>query len=148
MKHAGLDSMLRLVAIKFEGKFDKGGAPYALHCLFVMNGVRHLGYKAMMVGLGHDLIEDTDVDVKMLQAMNFHPDVVQGISDMTHRDFMSYDEYLKQVYTSRVRHLTIPAKMSDLTHNMQPQRLKDIRPKDFERLTKYAKAYKLLEKLL
>lgn len=146
MKHAGLDTMLRLVAIKFEGKYDKGGVPYMLHCLEVMNGVRHLGYKAMMIGLGHDLIEDTDVTVEDLQGYNFHPDVVQGISDMTHyKDVHSYDRYINQIIGSEVNKYTIPAKMADLRHNMQPQRLKDVRQKDFERLTKYAKAYKRLE---
>lgn len=148
MKHASLDTMLKLVAIKFHGKFDKGGVPYVMHCIEVMNGVKHLGYKAMMIGLGHDLIEDTDITVLDLRFLNFHPDVVSGIESMTHKEGDSYDDYIKQIISSTVAHYTVPVKMADLRHNMDITRLKDTRPKDYDRLVKYAKAYKRLEVLV
>jgi hypothetical protein len=35
-----LNRMLVLVATKFDGIFDKGGAPYSMHCLKVMYYVK------------------------------------------------------------------------------------------------------------
>lgn len=148
MKYAGLDTMLRLVATEFEGKYDKGGYPYVLHCLAVMDSVRHLGYKAMMIGVGHDLLEDTDITSRDLANMNFNPIVIEGIVAMTHKEGQTYDEYLEQIVNSIFNYYTIPVKMGDLRHNMDITRLKDKRPKDFDRLIKYAKAYIMLEKQL
>ena len=140
MKYASLDKMISIVAAAFEGVHDKGGVPYIMHCLTVMDGVKHLGYKAMMIGVGHDLLEDTDWTVQRLLDAGFHPDVVYGIVSVTHLPKHSYDEYVEGIPLR-----WIPIKLSDLCHNMDITRLKDTRPKDFERLVKYAKAYKYLE---
>lgn len=140
MKYASLDKMIHIVAAAFEGIHDKGGVPYIMHCLTVMDGVKHLGYKHMMVAVGHDLIEDTDWTAKKLLAVGFHPDVVQGIVCVTHMEGDSYEDYV-----GKIPRRWIPIKLEDLSHNMDIKRLKDTRPKDFERLVKYAKAYKFLE---
>ena len=37
-KYASLDHMIAINAVAFDGEEDKGGNPYILHTLFVMNG--------------------------------------------------------------------------------------------------------------
>ena len=142
MKHASLDKAISLTAEAFEGKFDKGGKPYILHCLHVMNAVSHLGYKAMMIGVMHDLVEDTDYTVSDLRRIGFHRDVVRGVAYMTHITGEDYNSYIEAIGSFQ---RVIPIKMADLRHNADITRLKDVREKDFARLTKYAKAYKYLE---
>ena len=53
-----LDKAIRIASVAFEGKKDKGGSPYILHCLHVMNEVRHLGVNAMASAVLHDVLED------------------------------------------------------------------------------------------
>ena len=142
MKNASLDTAIALTAAAFEGVYDKGGKPYIMHCLHVMNSVSHLGYKTMMVAVMHDLVEDTSWTVDYLRIKGFHADVVQGVAYMTHDAGETYDSYIETIGSLQ---MVIPIKMADLRHNSDITRLKDVREKDFARLTKYAKAYKYLE---
>ena len=142
MKHADLSTAIKITSEAFEGKFDKGGVPYIMHCLHVMNAVKHLGYKTMMIAVMHDLIEDTEYTLSDLVTIGFHEHVVNGVYMMTHEPNESYDRYIEHIGDVS---MVIPIKMADLRHNSDITRLKDVREKDFARLTKYAKAYKYLE---
>lgn len=53
-----LGKAISIAAQAFEGKRDKSGSPYILHCLWVMDGVKHLGEDVMIAAVLHDLIED------------------------------------------------------------------------------------------
>lgn len=55
-----LAKAIKIAAEAFEDKTDKGGNPYILHCLYVMNKVAYLGEEAMIVGVLHDLLEDIE----------------------------------------------------------------------------------------
>lgn len=145
MKNADLSIAIKITAEAFEGKFDKGGKPYILHCLHVMNAVSNLGYKHMMIAVMHDLVEDTKWTLDDLRTLGFHSTVLQGIAYMTHDEGETYNSYIETIGSLQ---LVIPIKMADLRHNSDITRLKDVREKDFARLTKYAKAYKYLENKL
>ena len=147
MKYASLDTMIKIVATAFEGKHDEGGVPYIMHCLAVMDGVKHLGYKAMMIAVGHDLIEDTSVNADMLRSLRFHPDVVAGIVEMTHKKGEKYEAYIVRIAYSELKQYTIPIKQADLMHNSQLYRLKGVTDKDLERAKKYARAYTYLKEI-
>lgn len=55
-----LSKAIAITSAAFVGKNDKGGQPYILHCLYVMDKVKHLGNEVMCAAVMHDLIEDTD----------------------------------------------------------------------------------------
>ena len=140
-----LDKMIALVATHFEGKFDKGGQPYILHCLHVMNAVCPKGddHELMCIAVGHDLIEDTDLDIDDLSALGFSQRVVSGIDVMTHRkgeDYLSV--YIPRIAANPDARL---CKREDLTHNSAIMRMKGLGEKDFRRLEKYHRAYAYLE---
>jgi (p)ppGpp synthase/HD superfamily hydrolase len=90
MTNKHLNTLLSLaisIASKaFEGLLDRGGRPYILHCLWVMNKVRHLGPKYMIVAVLHDLIEDTFWTIEMLRGIGFPEDVLEAIDLLTHKD--------------------------------------------------------------
>jgi len=141
---AGLDRAITIAAVAFDGEFDKGGAPYILHCLYVMDKVRYVGTDAMIVGVLHDLIEDTKWTFERLREEGFSEEVIEAIDCMTHRKGESYDDYIKRISMNRLATL---CKLRDLEHNCKITRLKGLRKKDFDRLEKYLRAVEYLKDL-
>ncbi len=139
---ATLDDAIALVATHFKGVTDKVGQPYILHCIRVMMGVESLDGK--IVGILHDLVEDTDVTLEELRAAGFSETVVRGVDLMTHREGVSYADYVV-----RLQHDPIAkaVKLSDLRDNLSPQRVllrSDRAARDRSRLAKYAASYRFL----
>lgn len=137
-----LGKAIAIASEAFKDRKDKGGAPYILHCIHVMNAVSYLGEDAMIVGILHDLVEDCkDWTFDRLSKEGFGQDIIRMLDAMTHREGEEYMEYIKRVsnfkYTSAV-------KRADLRHNSDVTRLKGLTKKDFDRLEKYARAYEYL----
>lgn len=141
-----LSTAIAITAKAFEGKYDKGGKPYILHCLEVMYGVAYTGDdEIMMAAVMHDLVEDTDYTTKDLHELGFSSDVVVMVSLLTHYAGVSYDEYLDTIACNKG---CIQIKLADLKHNSDITRMKGLREKDFKRLEKYHCAYNLLQNKL
>ena len=137
-----LSKAIRIAAQAFEGKYDKGGNPYILHCLHVMNTVKNYGEDYMIVAVFHDLLEDTDWTAKMLLNEGFTQSQVTRILILTHHSSNTYEEYIRSI---AYYDITRVVKMADLRHNSDITRLKGLAEKDFKRLEKYAKAYDYLK---
>lgn len=138
-----LGKAIGIVSNVFANKKDKGGEPYILHCLRVMNSVRHLGHDVMCAAVLHDLVEDTLWDNQMLINFGFSNDIVTWVDLLTHKRTDSYDDYIKKLSFSRV---ATKIKMADLRDNSDITRLKGLTKKDHERIEKYFKAYEYLKK--
>ena len=136
-----LGKAIRIASVAFEGKTDKGGHPYILHCLHVMNEVASLGEEAMIIAVLHDLIEDTDWTKEHLLSEGFSLQVVQMILNLTRATDEEYMTYIKRASMNNVSRMI---KMADLRHNSDIMRMKGLRKKDFERLEKYHMAYAYL----
>ena len=137
-----LDTAIAVTAVEFEGKLDKGGVPYILHCITVMEGVKQLGSKVMQAAVMHDLVEDTKWTLDDLRKKGFDEEVVSLVDKVTHRKGETYDDYLDRVAPCpKARAI----KLADLDHNSQIHRMKGLRDKDFERLAKYHRAYAFLK---
>lgn len=78
-----LNKMLVLATTKFDGIFDKGGEPYILHCLKVFYYLKTQDEELQCIGLGHDLVEDTDVTYPSLREMGFTERIIDVIKAMT-----------------------------------------------------------------
>lgn len=140
---ARLDLAISIAAKAFEGKFDKGGKPYILHCLHVMYAVERLGEQAMIVGVLHDLIEDTDWTEQMLIDAGFEPRTAKLVTMVTHQEGEDYlEEYVPR---TSLNPITRAVKMADLEHNSTVIRQKGMRDKDIARIVKYHRAYYYLE---
>lgn len=138
-----LGRAIEIAATAHAGQIDKGGKPYILHPLWVMNKVRHLGDDYMIVAVLHDVIEDTDWTIEMLRDEGFSHASVNALMYLTHGFFSSanYDEYIKLIATNPIAKAV---KLRDLEHNTKITRLKGLRKKDFDRLEKYHRAYTYL----
>ena len=140
-----LSTAIRIAATAFENKFDKGGTPYIMHCLYVMHKVKHLGELAMACAVLPDVLEDCKedgYDEKYLQEQGFSFGVIHIVSMLTDDTNVPYMDYIKNIACDPIAKAI---KMADLEHNTKVSRLKGLRKKDFDRLEKYSIAYQYLK---
>lgn len=91
-----LAKAIMIASTAFVTTFDKGGKPYILHCLWVMNQVRHLGMDYMIVAVLHDLVEDTDWTIEQLRNEGFPDYILISIDIITHKED-SYEQYIQMI---------------------------------------------------
>lgn len=138
---ATLGKAIAIASEAFKDKIDRGGKPYILHCLWVMNAVRHLGEVAMICAVLHDLVEDCEEEgytFAYLREQEFSEQVLVILTFLTHRKGVSYDDYIKAL---ALNYLAKEIKKRDIEHNSKITRLKGLRKKDLDRLEKYHRAY-------
>lgn len=111
-----------------------------------MHKIRHLGERYMIVTVLHDVVEDTDMTIYDLKAVGFDMEILLAIDYLDHSDqSIPYMDYIKNLSVNKIAR---EVKLRDLEHNSKITRLKGLREKDFERLTKYQKAYEFLKKIV
>lgn len=140
-----LDTAIRIAAEAFEGKSDRGGTPYIMHCLYVMHKVKNEGEIAMVCGVLHDVIEDCEdkgFTFAYLREQGMNEEVIVILQLLTHRKETPYMDYIKAL---SVHPVAKKIKIADLEHNTKVSRLKGLRKKDFDRLEKYSIAYQYLK---
>lgn len=135
-----LAKAIQIASTAHLNQTDKGGKPYILHPLWVMNAVRHLGEDYMIVAILHDVVEDCDITITMLREQGFNERVLKALSLLDMRG-VDYDERIKEISFDPIAKAV---KLRDLEHNSKITRLKGLRKKDFDRLEKYHRAYTYL----
>jgi len=136
-----LDKAIQIAVQAHAGQLDKGGNPYILHPLWVMNQVRHLGEDYMIVAVLHDVVEDSENQSETYNKIikeGFNQNVMYALALVTHDKEIPYDDYIKALSTNPIAKAI---KLKDLEHNSKITRLKGLRKKDFDRLEKYHRAY-------
>ncbi len=137
-----LSKAIYLTSSAFMGKYDKGGTPYILHCLHVMNQMPSTDPELMVIAVLHDVVEDTTLTLPSLRDQGFSERVLEAVDLLTHRDGVAYKDYINRLSNNPDARLV---KMADLRHNSDIMRMKGLRKKDFERLEKYHTAYEYLK---
>ncbi|MFA6702074.1 MAG: HD domain-containing protein [Dysgonamonadaceae bacterium] len=128
------------IAIKVhEGQTDLNGQPYIGHPFRVMAAGHTLQEK--IVGVLHDVIEDSDWTIEDLTAEGFSKEIVDGVDGITKREGEKYKDYLLRVENNSI---AVRVKMNDLTDNMDIRRLDELTEEHINRMRKYLKAYKQL----
>lgn len=123
----------------FSGKLDKGGYPYLDHLYEVSNNVT--SEDAKIVGLLHDVLEDTETTREDLLEMGYSEFIVSTIEILTRGAKEDYDDYIERIIKSNNK-IALEVKLADLKHNMDISRIKNPTPKDLERVEKrYRKAF-------
>ena len=140
-----LSKAISITAKAFEGKKDKGGKPYILHCLRVMGGVDQNDEELMQIGCMHDLLEDCPTwTMDALRTQGFSERVISTLNLLTHRKEIPYDDYIKSIALNEDAR---QVKLADLRDNSNITRLKGLTKKDFDRLEKYSRSYIYLSKV-
>ena len=138
-----LGNAIALASELFRDVKDRGGEPYILHCLHVMN--QFSDTELQIIAVLHDVIEDTDLELDTLESFGYSSRILQALDLLTHNPEMSYENYIIRISKNKD---AIKVKLADLSHNMDFTRLKKINDKDLQRLAKYHNAYVFLKKCL
>ena len=135
-----LQRAIEIATEAHKGQFDKAGNEYIGHPLRVMEMGKTEDEK--IVGMLHDVIEDTDWTFEALEAEGFSKEVIDALRCVTKvSEKENYDDFIDRV---RKNPLAVAVKINDLTDNMDIRRLPYLSDKDVKRLKKYLKAYKRL----
>lgn len=132
-----LERAIQIATEAHRGQVDKAGNDYILHPLRVMELGNSLEEK--IVGILHDVVEDTDWTFERLADEGFSPTVLDALRCVTKlSEDEPYDHFISRVQANPI---AIAVKLNDLSDNMDIRRLKTLTEKDFIRLQKYHKAY-------
>ena len=135
-----LQKAIKIATEAHEGQLDKSGKDYIGHPLRVMEMGRTEEEK--IVGVLHDVVEDTSWTFEALEAEGFSPEVIAALRCVTKlSENENYDDFIERV---KKNPLAVAVKINDLTDNMDIRRLPYLSDKDVKRLKKYLKAYKKL----
>ena len=135
-----LERAIEIATEAHRGQLDKAGNDYIGHPLRVMAAGKSVNEK--IVGVLHDVVEDTEWTFEMLAAEGFAHEVIDALRCVTKlSDSEPYDKFIARVKTNS---LAVAVKLNDLTDNMDIRRLPYLSDKDVKRLKKYLKAYKQL----
>ena len=135
-----LERAIEIATEAHQGQFDKAGNDYIGHPLRVMEAGKTTNEK--IVGVLHDVVEDSDWSFEQLAAEGFSDDIIEALRCVTKlSNNEPYDKFIARVKTNP---LAIAVKINDLSDNMDIRRLPYLSDKDIKRLKRYLKAYKQL----
>ena len=143
-----LGKAIALAAQSFEHVKDKGGQPYILHCLRVMNNLYTEDEELKVIAVLHDWVEDVfKTNPKrglQLLRKQYSERVVKALDLLTHRKEVPYDDYIKAISFNVD---ATKVKLADLKDNSDITRLKGLSKKDFDRMEKYHRSFIYLSKI-
>ena len=135
-----LDRAKAIATSAHEGQVDKAGKPYIEHPMRVMNMGKTVEEK--IAGVLHDVVEDSDWTLEMLEKEGIPKDVMDALRCVTKlSEDEDYDHFIERVKTNP---LAVKVKLNDLKDNMDITRLGEVTEKDLARLNKYIRAYRQL----
>jgi (p)ppGpp synthase/HD superfamily hydrolase len=137
-----LEKALQIATDAHRNQYDKYGAPYLLHVVRVMQ--RGKSEAEQIVGLLHDVVEDTPLTFDDLRAAGFSEEIVAAVQCLTRPPEESYEAFIERIKTNR---LAVAVKLNDLEDNMDLRRVPYLTEKDLPRVNKYLKAYHELKNL-
>lgn len=138
-----LKKAIEIAVMAHAGQTDKNGQPYVGHLFRVMSAGRTIEEK--IVGVLHDLLEDTEWTKEMLIEEQFPGNIISAIQCLTKIEGEYYSVYLDRVKSNK---LALLVKINDLTDNMDIKRLREIKPDDVVRLNRYINTYRMLSESL
>jgi len=137
-----LEDAINLAAHAHKGHVDKAGQPYILHVLRVM--FRMESEKDMIIGVLHDLIEDTPYTLENLREMGYPEDIQEALDSLSKQENEPYEEYINRVKKNPA---AVPIKQADLDDHMDIKRFPDLTGHDIQRLRRYMRAIRILNKI-
>lgn len=109
---------LRFVEEFHHEQYDKIGAPYILHPVFVADQMDT--EDETIVALLHDVVEDTPITLDDLRDKGYSDEIIVAIDALTRRTDETYSAYIERLSNNK---LARRVKIADLRHNLQPERV-------------------------
>ncbi|RKR92669.1 HD domain-containing protein [Micromonospora pisi] len=128
----------RLAEAAHRGQVDKAGNPYIDHPRAVAKELYVHGDNAVMAGLLHDVVEDTNITLDDLRVAGYPEEVVAAVDSVTRRPDEPYMDLIRRAAANPLGRLI---KLADNRHNSDPERLALLDPEQAAWFRqKYAKA--------
>ncbi|WP_042166471.1 HD domain-containing protein [Paenibacillus gorillae] len=124
-----------------KGQTDKGGMPYILHPLAVMNRVSTMEEK--IAAVLHDVVEDSNVTFEQLRQLGFSAEIVEAVQGLTKQEGESYASFVARAAANPIARMV---KVADIQENMDLSRIKEPSAEDLQRLEKYRAALEQLQR--
>lgn len=136
---ANIEKAILIAVRAHKNQRDKAGQAYILHPLRLM--LKMDSEAEMIAAVLHDVVEDSIWTVADLGKQGFSEDVLAVLDCLTRREQETYDEFIERV---KLNPTARKIKIADLEDNMAIKRISEPKEKDWERLKKYHKAWKIL----
>ncbi|MFD0725608.1 HD domain-containing protein [Lysobacter brunescens] len=134
-----LERAIELAARAHAGQRDKGGHPYILHPLRVMQAVS--GEAERIAAVLHDIVEDTAITFDDLLVEGFSIEVVDAVRALTKFDGETREQAARRIVRNPIARAV---KLADIADNMDLARIPNPTERDFERLRQYEVARGIL----
>ncbi len=134
-----LEKAIEIAVEAHRGQIDKAGKEYILHPMRVM--LRGRNDTEMIVGILHDVVEDTPVTIDMLRLEGFSEEVLVALDCITKHKGEAYGAFIDRVLTNP---LATQIKLYDMEDNLNRDRIPYPTPKDEARFRKYEKYHKVI----
>lgn len=139
---ATLERAIEIAREAHAGQVDIAGKDYINHPLRVMEMGKDENEK--IVGVLHDVVEDSDWTFEMLEAEGFSTEIIDALRCVTKlSEDENYDHFLNRIKGNR---LALKVKLCDLVDNLDASRIKEPTDSDIKRSKKYARAYAFIKK--
>jgi (p)ppGpp synthase/HD superfamily hydrolase len=138
-----LEDAIALAVEAHRGQKDKNGQPYILHALRVM--LRLGSERERIVGVLHDVVEDTPTTLDDLRALGYEEGVVTAIEHVTRREDETYEQFTARAASDPIARRV---KLADLEDNLDVRRLATITAMDAERFQRYLTARRHIRALI
>ena len=135
-----LERAIRIATHAHSGQFDKAGVPYILHPLRVMNALKTIDEK--IVGITHDVVEDTSITAEFLLTEGFPQYIVDAILSVTRPKSEKYTDFIQRCKKNTIGR---NVKLADLRDNSDLFRMHELQDKHLSMVKKYHRAIKELE---
>ena len=135
-----LEKAIKIAVEAHRGQIDKAGKIYILHPMRVM--LRGQSETEQIVGILHDVIEDTPVTLEMLQQEGFSEDILSALACLTKEKGEDYGHFIDRVITNP---LATQVKLYDMEDNMNRDRIPYPTKSDEDRFAKYQKYHAVIK---
>ena len=135
-----LEKAIKIAVKAHKGQVDKAGMPYILHCFRVMLEGRSID--EMIVGVLHDVVEDTDYTLRDLAKAGFKTEILEALQAITRNKDDTYSGFIQKCSENE---LARKVKSRDLKDNLNGGRFTIMTKKDKERMKKYGMALRMLD---
>ncbi len=138
-----LEKAIEIAVEAHRGQLDKAGKIYILHPMRVM--LRGKNETEMIVGILHDVVEDTPITIDMLKLEGFSADVLDAVACITKHKGENYGDFIDRIL---VNPLATQVKLYDIEDNLNRDRIPYPTPKDEARFAKYEKYHTIISNKL
>ena len=139
---SNLTAAIMLATAAHNNQVDKSGEPYILHPLRVMLSLDT--EEERIVGVLHDVIEDTHYTFKTLENMGFSERILDALNAISKIESETHKEYIRRV---SLNSLAVRVKLKDLEDNMSIWRLKNLPKENLGLMKRYAESWHFLSNL-